>query len=68
MTIEKARDVLADFDTDEKTGKIEDGPVLNFVSWTKDSDGINLDGEFSAEQLEALACWMNHYKAKESEK
>lgn len=39
---------------------------MNYTSWEKRDKTITLDGEFSADELEAMAIWMRaHYIAKE---
>ena len=33
-----------------------------YLHWDKSDDFATLDGEFTADELEAIACWMRHKK------
>lgn len=61
MTYDQAKEHL-------KGTIVEDGlySLSWYVKFYKGSPDITLDGEFTAEDLEALACYMRHNRVKNS--
>ena len=59
MDEEKAKKILADMIQPESNGLSGDAPYVYLFSG---EEYITLDGEFSAEKLQALAWWMENKK------
>jgi len=60
MNEQQAREILGDYDKHE--GWFTN--ISEYVEWLPQNEKAALDGEFTADQLEAIAFWMRTYGAK----
>jgi len=58
MNEQQAREILGDYDKNE--GWFTN--ISEYVEWFQQNEKAALDGEFTADQLEAIAFWMRKTK------
>lgn len=66
MNEQRARDILGKndgsfnppFGAIKADGSLDD--IGRYLSWSPGDDGVSLDGDFTAEELEAVAWWMRN--------